>query len=97
MGRVINVLDFIDSCSTNEQGEKIKGIIERENNEKIQLSFQNVDGVTSSFVNSLFVNLMVEKGILFIKNNINIINSNSQINNLILKRLKFEKENRIHS
>ncbi|WP_436950066.1 STAS-like domain-containing protein [Staphylococcus xylosus] len=97
MGRVINVLDFVDSCSTNEQGEKIKGIVESETNGKIQLSFQNVDGVTSSFVNSLFVNLMIEKGMSFIKNNIDIINSNTQINKLILKRLKFEKENRVHS
>ncbi|MCD3218529.1 STAS-like domain-containing protein [Mammaliicoccus sciuri] len=97
MGRIIKIANYIDSCTTNDQGRIIKELILLDNDNPVKLSFKGIDSVTTSFVNSLFVDIMFEKGMDFIKNNINIVESNTQINRLIVERLKFEKENRVFS
>lgn len=90
MGRII-VKNHMDNCLTNEQGLTLKRLINKENT-PITVDFSGIDGVTTSFVNSSFVDLFYLKGIEYIKS-IKIINSSKQINATILGRIKFEKDN----
>lgn len=83
--------NHIPNCLTNAHGEDLKKLILKEDS-PIIVDFSNVEGVSTSFVNSSFVDLLYLKGIDYIKS-IKIINSSKQINATILRRIKFEKDN----
>ncbi|KPJ21943.1 STAS-like domain-containing protein [Streptococcus phocae] len=59
-------------------------------NTVVTISFKGISEVSSSFVNSAFINLLSYYNFDFIKNQLKIINSTKQINDLIKQRFSFE-------
>lgn len=96
MGSVIKVLDHVERCYSNDDGQKIQAEIKSAfyNDQKIILSFEGVDGVTSSFINTALIDLLEEFSFSFIKAHLSFSGSNAQINKLINDRFKFEVKKR---
>ncbi|EKH5106710.1 STAS-like domain-containing protein, partial [Enterococcus faecalis] len=59
-------------------------------NQSVELSFENIDSVNTSFVNSAFIKLLDLYSFEMIRTNLTFVNTNRQINNLIRNRFKFE-------
>lgn len=89
---LIKIKDILNSHYTNEDGEKLYELIDSylSENQKVKLSFENIDSVNSSFVNSAFIKLLDVYSFETIKTNLTFVNTNKQINTLILSRFKFE-------
>ncbi len=81
----IIVADHITPVQALEDGTKIFQMIKLafKNQEQVTLSFEKVDSVVSSFINSSIVMLLEDFSIDYIKSNLKIIHSNSQINKMI--------------
>jgi hypothetical protein len=94
---VIKVKDHVARCYSNQDGrtvlEQIKPPLLAEN--KVVVSFEGVDSVTSSFVNSAFVELLNSLDFSQIKANLHFVNSNAQINRTIKNRFEFEVDRRV--
>lgn len=90
----IIVNQILTSYVTNDDGDvlydKIKAAFD--SGEKVKISFQGISGLNSSFVNSAFVQLLEDYNFEFIKRHLMFVDSNKQINGLILSRFKFETE-----
>jgi len=93
---VVRVLDHISRCSAHEDGEIIYRIIRPilARGEKVAVSFDGISAVTSSFVNTAFIDLLDVFPFDQIKKNLTFLHSTRQINELIKKRFKFETETR---
>lgn len=65
--------------------------------EKVNVSFEGISGLNSSFVNSAFIQLLNDFTFEFIKDNLKFSNSNKQINKLILSRFKYEINNKVNA
>ncbi|MDX8291435.1 STAS-like domain-containing protein [Metabacillus indicus] len=93
---VIKVIDHVGRCYSNQDGLIIKDLIQYnlKQDEKITVSFEGIDGVTSSFINSALIELIEEYDFTVIKNNITFTKSNKQINNMIKDRFSFELKRR---
>ncbi len=91
---VIKVSDFTEKCYTNHDGEiifkKIKSLMDQ--NETANVSFRDIDAVTSSFVNSAFIELLEYYSFDYIKSHLTFSDTTKHINELIKKRFKFEVE-----
>jgi len=96
MGVVIRVLDHISQCYSNSDGDIIRGkILENLRSEKpFVVSFENVDSVSSSFINSALIDLLESYSFDVIKQKISFSNSSRSINDLIKKRFAFEVNER---
>lgn len=86
---VIRVLDHVESCDTSDQGDILKALILNEINvcDEAVVSFEGVRYVTSSFVNTAFLELSSEIGIEKLRKSLTITQSKPQINSTIRKRL----------
>ncbi|WP_193064924.1 STAS-like domain-containing protein [Oceanobacillus oncorhynchi] len=93
---VIKIANHVERCYSNEEGKIIKNIIENSlrSNEPIVISFEGVHGVTSSFVNTAFIELLDEFNFDKIKSNIKFTNTTRQINSMIKERYSFEVKKR---
>lgn len=93
---LVKVLDQVGQCYSNEDGKIIFDIISDSlsKGEKVTLSFEGVDGVTSSFVNSALIDLLECFGFEFIKTHLSFVKTSRQINNIINQRFKFEVKKR---
>jgi hypothetical protein len=93
---VIKVYNHVGRCYSNEEGKIIQEILKRHllNGETVTVSFENIDGVTSSFVNTAFIELLNIFEFDFIKKSVRIINSTKQINEMIKDRFSFEVNRR---
>lgn len=93
---VINVLDHVERCYSNADGEVICTLIHPglSRNEQVVVSFSGVDSVPSSFVNSAFIALLDDVDFETIRKNLRFINSTKQINEMIKKRFMFEVNER---
>lgn len=93
---VIKIVDYITHCHANSDGDTIFSIIKPmlDKGEKIKISFKNINSVTSSFVNSAFIELLEYFKFDYIKANLNLTNSNSNINRIIKNRFEFETKHR---
>ncbi len=93
---VIRVSDYVEKCYTNQDGEiifeKIKSLMDK--NETANISFRGIDAVTSSFVNSAFINLLEYYPFDYIKSHLTFSDTTRHINELIKKRFRFEAEER---
>jgi len=91
---VIKILDNVNRCMTNKDGFIIFNIISPllNNGQQITVSFQGVDSVTTSFINSAFIELLQYYSFEYIKKNITFSNTTRDINALIKKRFSFEVE-----
>lgn len=89
----LSVRDLIsDFSNNNASGEilfqEIKNLFE--NQESVVVSFQGISEISSSFVNSAFIDLLEEYDFNYIRENLKFINSTKQINSLIKDRFSFE-------
>lgn len=93
---LVKVLNYVKQCYSNEDGHVIyEEILHHFSNEEdVRISFEGVDAVTSSFVNSALVALLEDYTFQFIKTKLTFINTSKQINNLINQRFKFEVKKR---
>ncbi|MBF0167276.1 MAG: STAS-like domain-containing protein [Alphaproteobacteria bacterium] len=82
---VVRVLDHVEHCYTNEDGKVIAAILRQgfSCQEKVTLSFEGVDSVPTSFVNTAFVDLLGDFTLDFVREHLAIVNSTRQINGLI--------------
>lgn len=92
---VVTALDHVPHCYTSKDGEIIRRIIHGglAKNQEVILSFSGVNDVPSSFVNAALVSLLEDFSFDYIRNHLTIVNSNTQINDMIRRRFK-EPENR---
>jgi hypothetical protein len=93
----IVIIDYLDSFVTNDDGNKLFKVIKKhfDNNEFVEISFQGIKGLNSSFINSAFINLLDYYDFDYIKRHLSFKNSTKQINALILSRFKFETQSKI--
>ena len=93
---VIQIKDHIERCYSNGDGQIIYNIIEDyiKNNVTVIVSFQRIDSVTSSFVNSAFIALLDHFDFGHIRSYLRFADSTSQINQMIKKRFDFEVNER---
>lgn len=93
---VISIKDHVDRCYTNADGDVIRNLIQYDlkNGLPVVVSFKDVDSVSSSFVNSAFIAMLENIAFDLIKSNMQIINSNKQINEMIKKGFYFEVNER---
>ncbi|EME3512156.1 STAS-like domain-containing protein, partial [Enterococcus faecium] len=89
---LIKIVDHLSSYYTNDDGDKLFYIIVEKLNkgESVDISFKGIDSINSSFVNSAFISLLDLYTFDEIRKKVNFINTNKQINLLILNRFKFE-------
>lgn len=92
----LKISNYVDRCYTNDDGEVIKGLILRElrQGKKVELSFEGVQSVSSSFLNSALIELLDEFSFEVIKSNLLFTNSNKMINEAIRMRFSFELNER---
>jgi len=90
--REIRIITKKISVSLDHETELILDKIKRafEVNQTVVVSFESVPYVSTSFVNSAFINLLSDYSFERIREDLKIINSNSQINSLIKNRFAFE-------
>lgn len=88
----IIVKDFLNSHITNADGDKLRlEIIKHfKNGDPVAVSLKDIYGLNSSFINSAFIDLLEDYTFDYIKNNLNFVNTNRQINRMILSRFRFE-------
>jgi len=69
---VIRVLDHVRHCYSNADGLVIQAVIKQQFDlgNKVVLSFEGVDSVSSSFINSAFIELLDFYDFEFIKKNL---------------------------
>lgn len=91
------VKSIVTACDTNAQGEKVRAAILKalDENTAVQLDFSGISNVTSSFVNSAFIELLPHYDIATIKNRLSITRVNRQIGNMINRR--FQSETRVEN
>lgn len=84
----IKVADQVSQYSTYEDGETVcRAILAAlHENEKIALSFENVVGVPSSFVNGLLNDIIADIGLNGIKQRIQITHSTKIINDMLKRK-----------
>lgn len=88
----IKIIDVLNSYYTNDDGDELFSIIINtlSNANNIEVSFEGIDSVNSSFVNSAFIRLLDVYTFDEVRKRISFTNTNKQINLLILNRFKFE-------
>lgn len=88
----IRVKDIVDNCSDNQSGLQILSLVEDylKNDQPIEMSFEGIPYVTTSFVNSAFINLLDNYTFDTIKSRLTFKQTTVQINQLIKERFAFE-------
>ena len=89
---VIKPLDFLKHCYTNEDGAEVYGRIAPalKAGQNVVVSFEGIDAVPSSFVNSAFIELLHDLSFAQIKQQLSFIHSNKTIKLMIKSRFEFE-------
>lgn len=82
---MIRIMDYVDGCWSNDQGEVIFKIIDREFSQgnRAVVSFDGVKSISSSFINSAFVDLATCWGLSHVRNYLSIVDSTKNINEMV--------------
>ncbi|WP_281659143.1 STAS-like domain-containing protein [Halobacillus sp. Cin3] len=93
---LLKVLNHVERCYSNEDGAVIHALLlsELKSDEKVTLSFEDIEWVTSSFVNTALIDLLEEFDFSYIKSHLKFTKTTKQINDMIKRRFKFEVEER---
>lgn len=89
---VIQLKDIVEKCYDNSDGQAVYEAIQKvwqqslTANDKISLSFDGFDFITTSFLNASLVRLAEENSVETMKAHIAITNSNRAINDAIRDR-----------
>jgi hypothetical protein len=86
---VIRALDYVPHCYTAADGDVIHSLIHKgfSDGEDVQLSFDGVFDVPSSFVNSAIVALLNQYDAEFIKSHLTIVDATHQIGDMVRRCL----------
>lgn len=89
---IIKILDYIDRWHTSDDGQQLFDIIKplSDQNKQVKVSFKEVSGVPSSFVNAAFVQLLDYFSFDYIKSHLFFIDTAKATNDVIRKRFRFE-------
>jgi hypothetical protein len=93
---VVRALDHVRHCYTQADGQKIyETILPLLNKgERVDLSFEGVETVPSSFINTALIRLLDTVPFEKIKENLKFSNTTKQINEMIKTRFNFEVNKR---
>lgn len=91
---VISAFNISQNCYSHDDGYKLFVAITRElrNCERLTISFEGIDSVSSSFVNASLIPLLDLMPFEEIKNRIAFIKTTPQINELIKSRFNYETQ-----
>jgi hypothetical protein len=91
---VISALNISNNCYSHYDGYKLFIAITRELRkcERLTISFEGIDSISSSFVNASFIPLLDLMPFEEIKNRIAFIKTTPQINELIKSRFNYETQ-----
>ena len=89
---VIVIQSIVDGCDTNAQGAIVQTMLRKYLSQQatVTLDFSGVFNVTSSFVNTAFVELLDDYNFDLFKSLVTIKNVNRQIGTLIKSRMEKE-------
>lgn len=92
------VKDLIPDYSTNEQGKIIYEHVAHllKDGIDVNLSFTGVSSVSSSFLNTSLIELLVQFGYDYVKKHLKISDVNKHVGGLISRRIQIERD-AIHS
>ncbi|KGA95677.1 hypothetical protein AJ85_04725 [Alkalihalobacillus alcalophilus ATCC 27647 = CGMCC 1.3604] len=92
MVTVLRVLDYVNSCYTEKDGEVIFNLVKPflDRGETVVLSFSGVSLIPSAFVNAAFIQLLRYFEFDYIRSKLRFVDSNNQINKMI--KLRFDTE-----
>lgn len=95
---VIRTLDYVKQCYTQEDGKKIYTVVlpYLEKKIKVELSFDGVEFVPSSFVNTALIALLDKVPFQTIRECLSFVDTTKQINDMIRDRFLFEVNHRVH-
>ena len=90
-GNIIQIKDHLDGTMTNIQGDKLFALIKKhfDQGRKVVLSFSEIQGMTSSFLNSSLGALVDEYGIDFLRKKMTLTKYRSSQMNMIKEYLSF--------
>ncbi|MCY0389865.1 STAS-like domain-containing protein [Robbsia sp. Bb-Pol-6] len=93
---VIRALDLVKHCYSNEDGHVVYDAVLAQilHGQSVVVSFEGVDTVPSSFVNSAFIALLEKFPFEQIKQNLSFKQTTPQINEMIRSRFSFEANRR---
>lgn len=93
---VIRALDYVRQCYTQQDGTIVHNVILPilKKGTSVELSFDGVDVVPSSFVNTALIALLEVLPFDIIKANLKFVNTTNQINEMIRTRFDFELNGR---
>lgn len=96
---VIRALDIVPQCYTQDDGHKVFKVLlpKLQQGERVELSFEGVETVPSSFVNTSLIRLLDVIPFERIKTNLSFTNTTKQINEMIKTRFAFEVSGRRHA
>jgi hypothetical protein len=93
---VIRALDLVRQCYSQDDGQKVFDVLlpRLKRGERIELSFDGVDTVPSSFINTALIHLLDVLPFETIKSSLRFVNTTRQINDMIKSRFDFEVNRR---
>lgn len=93
---VIRALDLVRQCYSQDDGQKVFDVLlpKLKRGERIELSFDGVDTVPSSFINTALIHLLDVLPFETIKSSLRFVNTTRQINDMIKSRFDFEVNRR---
>lgn len=93
---VIRALDLVRHCYSQDDGQKVFDVLypRLRRGERIELSFDGVDTVPSSFINTALIHLLDVLTFDTIKSNLRFVDTTIQINQMIKSRFDFEVNHR---
>jgi hypothetical protein len=93
---VIRALDLVRQCYTQADGQKVyeKIMPLLKDGKQVDLSFEGVETVPSSFINTALIRLLDVVPFENIKANLKFIDTTKQINEMIKTRFNFEVHKR---
>lgn len=93
---VIRALDHVTQCYTQADGQKIYETIYPflQRGDRVELSFDGVETVPSSFINTALIRLLDNVSFDKIKANLKFVDTTKQINEMIKIRFSFEVNKR---
>lgn len=89
---VIIVKELVDNVTDNQSGLVLLEAIQEafEKKQKVVILFESIPYISTSFINSAFINLLEDYTFEAIKTNLTFKNSIAQINQLIRERFSLE-------
>lgn len=91
---MLYVEDYLLADYGNKDGNRLRKDISKrfDKGEDVTVSFRNVKGINTSFINSAFIELLDTYSYAFIRQNLTFVDSTKHVNRTIKERFLFESE-----